>query len=127
VFPKLYKYQLNGIADASIGMKDHLAQGVPYIADRKPLEQLTSASFGLLARLESLSKNLQLYHAEGPLNFKHQLVIEIIQVVNLLLVGDEGSKNLAHLQQPAPVFVRAGQPRDLPGCPRFRRPLKPPN
>jgi hypothetical protein len=42
-----------------------------------------------------------------------QLVIQVIQIVDLLLVGDQRSKNLAHLQQPTPVFVRAGQARDL--------------
>ena len=31
-------------------------------------------------------------------------------------VGDEGSKNLAHLEQAAPVLVGAGQSRDLPAA-----------
>src|SRR5208337_1974473 len=97
-------------------MKHNLTQGVPNIAHRKPLEQLPAARFGLLAGLESLPKNLRFYDAESSLDSKDQLIIEIVQVVNLLLVGDQGSKNLTHLQQPAPVFVRAGQPRDLPAA-----------
>jgi hypothetical protein len=63
-----------------------------------------------------LAKDLQLDHAECPLDSRHQLVIKVIQIVDPLLVGDQSSKNLAHLQQPAPVLVRARQTRDLPAA-----------
>src|SRR5215470_12881079 len=115
-FAKFHKDELNGFANPSIGMKDNLAQGVSHIAHRKALEQFPPARFAFLARLEPLPKNLQFYNAERPLNAQDQLIIEIVQVVDLLLVGDQGSKNLAHFQQPAPVFVRARQPRDLPAA-----------
>ena len=35
---------------------------------------------------------------------------QILQIIDLLVVGDQCSKDLTHLQQSAPVFVRAGQP-----------------
>src|SRR4029077_16363607 len=94
-------------------MKHDLPHGVPDITDRKPLEQLTPACLGLLARLHSLPKDLKFDDAEGSLDAKDQLVVEIVQVIDLFLVGDQGPKNLAHLQQTAPVFVRAGQSRGL--------------
>jgi hypothetical protein len=75
--------------------------------------QFRAACFGLLARLQSLPKDLKLDDAEGPFHAKDQLVVEIVQIVDLLLVGDQGSKNLAHLQQTTPVFVRARQSRGL--------------
>src|SRR5437879_675016 len=109
-FPKLYEYQLNGFENPSIGMKIDLTHGIPDVADWKSLEQFTTARFGLLSCLQSLPKDLQFDDAERSLDAQDQLVIEIIQIIDLLLIGDEGSKNLAHLQQPAPVFVRTGQP-----------------
>jgi hypothetical protein len=89
-------------------MKHNVACGVANIPDRKPLEQFTAPSFGLLTVLKSLPENLQLDDTQCSLDAQDQLIIEIIQVINLLLVSDEGAKNLANLQKPAPVLVRAG-------------------
>ena len=91
-------------------MKIDLTHGIPDVADWKPLEQFTTACFGLLSCLQSLPKDLQFDDAERSLDAQEQLVIEIIQIIDLLLISDQSSKNLAHLQQPAPVFVWTGQP-----------------
>src|SRR5580765_6072430 len=113
-FTKLYEYELNGFENPSIGMKIDLTHSISDIADRKSLEQLATPCFGLLSCLQSLPKDLQFDDAERSLDAQDQVVIEIIQIIDLLLIGDQGSKNLAHLQQPAPVFVRTGLPSDLP-------------
>src|SRR5216684_8458096 len=109
-FPKLHEYQLNGFENPPIGMKIDLTRGTPGVADWKPLEQFSTARFGLLSCLQSLSKDLQFDDAQRSLDAQDQLVIEIIQIIDLLLISDQSSKNLAHLQQPAPVFVCTGQP-----------------
>ena len=97
-FPELCEHELNRFANASVGMKHNLAHRVQHISDRKPFEQLTTPRLGLLPRLHSLPQDLQFDDAECPLDTKHQLVIEIIQVIDLLLVGNESSEDLAHLQ-----------------------------
>src|SRR5580765_4511684 len=112
-FTKLYEYELNGFENPSIGMKIDLTHSISDIADRKSLEQLTPARFGLLSCLQSLPKDLQFDDAERSLDAQDQLVIEIIQVIDLLLISDQGSKNLAHLQQPAPVFIPEQSESDL--------------
>ena len=110
MFPKLGEHELNRFRDPSIGMKCDLTERVAGIADRDSFEEFAAARFGLLAREQSLAYDLQFDHAERPFDAQHQLVIEVIQVIYLLLVGDQGSKDLADLQQTAPVLVRAGQP-----------------
>src|SRR5712692_4436710 len=115
-FPKLHEYQLNGFVNPSIGMKIDLTHGIPGVSYWKPLEQFPTARFGLLSCLQSLPKDLQFDDAQRSLDAQDQLVIEIIQIIDLLLISDQSSKNLAHLQQPAPVFVCPGQPLDLPAA-----------
>lgn len=107
-FPKLREDELNGFANPPVGMKHDLTHGIQGIPDRKPLEQLTTARFGLLPLLQPLPKNLQLHDTQRPLDPQDQLVVEIIQVIDLLLVSQESSKDLANLEQPAPVLVGPG-------------------
>src|SRR3974377_2433993 len=95
-------------------MQDNLTGEIPGVANRQPFEQLAAARFRFLAGLHPLPKDLQFDNAECPFDSQHQLVIKVIQLVYLLLVRDQRSKNLAHLQQPTPVLVRAGQARDFP-------------
>ena len=87
-------------------MKSNLPHSVNSIADWQPLEQFTAACLGLLAREHSLPYDLEFYYAERSFDTQHQLIIEIIQIVDLLLVGNERSEDLTHFQQSAPVFVR---------------------
>ena len=42
-FTEFHEYQLNGFDNAPIGMQRDLAGRILYIADRKPLEQLSAA------------------------------------------------------------------------------------
>ena len=86
-------------------MSDARSTGIP---NREPFEQFAAARFGLLPRQQSLAYDLEFDHAECPFDAQHQLIVEIIQIVDLLLVGDKRSKDLTHLQQPTPVFVGAG-------------------
>jgi hypothetical protein len=90
-------------------MQGDLAHWIQDIADRKPFEQLTAARFGLLSRLHSLPNYLQFNDTQSPFYSQNQLVIEIIQIVYLLFVGDERTKDLANLQESTPVFVGARQ------------------
>src|SRR6476620_3496291 len=90
-FPKFHEYQLNGFVNPSIGMKIDLTRGTPGIADWKPLEQFTTARFGLLSSLQSLPKDLQFDDAERSLDAQDHLVIAIIQIIHLLLISDQGS------------------------------------
>jgi hypothetical protein len=113
-------------------MKRDLADRINRIADRQPLEQFSAASFGLLAREHSLPYDLEFDHAERSFDAQDQLVIQVIQVVDLLFVGNERPEDLAHLQQSTPVFIRAGQPRyvsaandsDLSQCNRAENTLE---
>ena len=79
-------------------MKDDFTHSIQDIPDRKPLEQFAATSFGLLTLLQSLPKNLQFDDTECPLDAKDQLVVQIIQVIDLLLVGEQRSKNLAYFK-----------------------------
>src|ERR1700747_3663510 len=97
-------------------MKHNLSHGVSGIPNREPFEQFTAARFGLLPRQQSLAYDLEFDHAECPFDAQHQLIVEIIQIVDLLLVSDKRSKDLTNLQQPTPVFVRAGEPRYFPAA-----------
>src|SRR6516164_8101180 len=106
--PKLREHELNGLADPPIRMKSDLAQCVNSVAYRQPLKQFATACLGLLAGEHSLAYYLEFDYAERSFDAEHQLIIEIIQIVDLLFVSNEGSENLTHFQQSAPVFVRAG-------------------
>jgi hypothetical protein len=64
----------------------------------KPFEQFAATRLELLARLHSLAQDLQFDNAECPLDTKHELIIERIQVIDMLLVGNESSEDLAYLQ-----------------------------
>src|SRR6516225_10440125 len=95
-------------------MQDNFTREVSDVTDRQPLEQLATARFRFLAGLHPLPKDFQFDDTERPFDSQHQLVIKVIKIVDLLFVGDQRSKNLAHFQQPTPVLVCAGQARDLP-------------
>ena len=112
-FAEFRECELNGFDNSPIRMLNNLAGCILYIADRKPLEQLTAARFGFLPCLHTLPKNFQLDNTQCSFDTQHQLIIQITQIVNLLFVSDEGSKNLAHFNKPAPILVRTGQPRDF--------------
>jgi hypothetical protein len=107
-FLKLGEHELNRFADPSVGMKHNLTHGVSGIPNRQPFEQFAAARLGLLPRQQSLAEDLEFDDAERSFDAQHQLIVEIIQIVDLLLVGDKRSKDLTNLQQPTPVSVRAG-------------------
>ena len=87
-FSKLGEHELNRFADPSVGMKHDLTHGVAGIPNRKPFEQFAAARFGLLPCQQSLAYDLELDDAECPFDAQHQLIVEIIQIVDLLLVSD---------------------------------------
>src|SRR5215813_14032835 len=87
-FSKLREYELNRFQDPPIGMKHNLTQRVTSIPNREPLEQFAAARFGLLPREQSLADDFEFNDAERPFDAQHQLIVEIIQIVDLLLVGD---------------------------------------
>src|SRR5215469_7186293 len=92
-FPKFYEHELNGLTNPPIRMKSDFAQGVDSVACRQPLEQFATACLGLLAGEHSLPYHLEFDYAEGSFDTQHQLIIEIIQIVDLLLVGNEGTED----------------------------------
>src|ERR1051326_5464270 len=106
--PKFYEHELNSLAAPPIRVKGDFAQDINSVAYRQPLEQFATARLGFLAGEHSLPYHLEFDYAKRSFDTQHQLVIEIIQIVDLLLVGNEGSEDLTHFQQSAPVFVRAG-------------------
>ena len=108
-FSKLREHELNRFANPPIRMQHNLTRFHLRIPNREPFEQFAAARFGLLPRLHSLTQNLQLDHAQRSFDAQHQLIVQIIQIVDLLLISDQSSKNLTHLQEPAPILVRAGQ------------------
>jgi hypothetical protein len=110
-----------------IGVNHNLTHSVQDIADRKPLEQLAATRFGLLARLHSLAKDLQLDDAERPLDAKHQLVIEKTQIIDLLLVGDERLKKSGTLRAAGTSLYPCGIAGRPLGCRRLPPPLRPPS
>jgi hypothetical protein len=97
-------------------MKRNLTHGVSGIPNRESFEQFAAARFRLLPRQQSLAYDLEFHDAERSFDAQYQLIVEIIQIVDLLLVSDKRSKDLADLQQPTPVFVRAGEPRYFPAA-----------
>src|SRR5271165_6297979 len=92
-FSKFHKHESNGVANPLIGMQANLTCEIPSVADRQPLEQLAAARFRFLACLHPLPKDLQFDNAERPFDSQHQLVIKVIQIVDLLLVGDPKSRS----------------------------------
>src|SRR5262252_9376837 len=95
-FPKLSEDELNRFTDPSIGVQTDLAQRVQGIPDRESFEQLATTRFRFLAGEHSLAYDLQFDDTERSFDAQHQLVVEVIQIVDLLLVGNQGSKDLAH-------------------------------
>src|SRR5215831_10801978 len=105
-FAKFHEHECNGFADSPIGMKSDLAQSVNTIADRQPLEQFTAACLGLLAREHSLPYDLEFDYAERSFDAQHQLIIEVIQIVDLLLVGNQGAEDLKDFHRHQSLSVR---------------------
>src|SRR5689334_24670327 len=87
--PKFCEHELNGLADPPIRMKSDLAQRVNSVAYRQSLEQFATTCLGLLAGEHSLPYHLEFDYAERSFDAQHQLIIEIIQIIDLLLVGNE--------------------------------------
>src|SRR3977135_693365 len=87
-FSKLGEHELYCFADPSVGMKHDLTPGFAGIPNRKPFEQFAATRFGLLSCQQSLAHDLELDDAECPFDAQHQLIVEIIQLVALLLVSD---------------------------------------
>src|SRR5215467_13029262 len=85
---KFYEHELNGLADPPIRMKSDLARRVNSVAYRQPLEQFATACLGLLAGEHSLPYYLEFDYAERSFYTQHQLIVEIIQIIDLLLVGN---------------------------------------
>src|SRR5712672_4753035 len=96
---------MNGFDNSPISMQRYLTVCILYIADRKPLEQLTAARFGFLPCLHPLAQNFQLDDTQCSFDTQHQLIVQITQIVNLLFVSDEGFKNLTDFEKPAPILV----------------------
>src|SRR5215468_3183782 len=115
-FSKLGEHKLNRFADPSVGMKRNLTHGVSGIPNRESFEQFAAARFRLLPCQQSLAYDLEFHNAERSFDAQHQLIVEIIQIVDLLLVSDKRSKDLTHLEQPTPIFVGAGEPRYFPAA-----------
>ena len=67
----------------------------------------------LIPALPTLPKNFQFDDTQCSFDAQHEQIVEVTQIVNLLFVSDEGSKNLAYFNKPAPILVRAGQARDF--------------
>ena len=101
------KHELNRVTNPSIWVDDDLAVSVAKISDRKPFVQLAAPGFRLLAFQKSLPKDFQLDDTQCSLDAEDQLIVQIVQVINLLVIADEGAKNLANLQKTAPILVRA--------------------
>ena len=79
-------------------MKRNLTHGVSGIPNRKSFEQFAAARFRLLPRQQSLAYDLEFHDTERSFDAQHQLIVEIIQIVDLLLVSDKRSKDLTNLQ-----------------------------
>src|SRR5262249_35003157 len=107
-FSKLGEHELKRFADPSVGMKRNLTHGVSGIPNREAFAQFPAALLSRAPRQQSLAYDFEFHDAERSFDAQHQLIVEIIQIVDLLLVRDQRSKDLTNLQQPTPVFVRAG-------------------
>src|SRR5215472_10127797 len=87
-FSKPGEYELNGFRDPSIGVQNDLTHRVKGIPHREPFEQFAAARFGLLPCEQSLADDLEFNDAECSFDAQHQLIVEVIQIVDLLLIGD---------------------------------------
>jgi hypothetical protein len=68
---------------------------------------------GFSTLLQAELQGFESDHAQRALDAQHQLVVQSIQVIEILGVGDQGVEDLAQFQQVRPILVGARQPREL--------------
>jgi hypothetical protein len=102
-----------GPLDLLVGIEHHRAIVKSPIADRQPHDQRPAPGFVEQARAHARLEDMQLSGKEGALQAQDQAVIGIAGVVNAFVIGDEGAEDRAEFQDPMPVAVEAGEPRDL--------------
>ncbi len=101
------EHQRHGLLYPQVGILDDLAQRVRDITRRQNSAEL--ATFGLFfaALLQAELQGLELDHAQRSLDAQHQLVVQTIQVIEVLRIGDQGIEDLTQLDQLTPVLVGA--------------------
>ncbi len=88
---------------------DHeLAFAIEYIAWRQANEQIAAASFLFLPLKQAHLQHFELHDAQGPLDTQDELIVKQLEIIDALVVPDEGTEGLAHFQQMAPILVGAG-------------------
>ena len=107
------KHERDGFTHALIWVLDHLPIWPQHIPYRQASEQLSPPGFGQQPLPHAALQYLELHHTERPLDTEHQLIIQQVDIVELLLVANKRAEELTDLQQLTPVFVVARQPREL--------------
>jgi len=110
---KLSKHQRHSVLDTLVGVLGHGIASVAHIPRREHSIQLTPARLGLKTLLQAHPQHLELDHTKSALDAQHELVIEYCEVIQLVCVTDQRTKDLTDLEQLTPVSVGARQPRHL--------------
>jgi hypothetical protein len=112
-FSELAEHQIEGFADALIGIL--LDPVVPHlhVADGDGEKQLAAACL-LLERFErSLAQERELEFAHCPLHAQQKTIVGVPGLVDAVLVNEERADQPAELDQRVPIATVAGEPRRL--------------
>ena len=100
--------------DGLVGMHQDLPVGLaPDQPDRQAAAQLAAGGLVPDPAVQAGPQDMQLSFGHGALHPQHQPVIEQRRMIEAVGVGDQGVGHPGQVQQPIPVGVVAGQPRDL--------------
>jgi hypothetical protein len=112
--PPQAEHPLDRVAHLLIGGQRDAAVVVALEPDRKRQAQL--AALGLVAQPtdQSRTDQVQLRLGDLSLEAQQQPVVEILQVIDPVRVGDQRAGQRAQIKQPVPVCRAAREPRGLP-------------
>src|SRR3954447_7068493 len=96
-----------------VGIEDDLARGAAQEAARQVEAQLAALGLVPASLLEPRPHDVELGLAHRALEAQQEAVVEKPRVVHAVVVGDEGSRQGADLEQVVPVPAGAREARDL--------------
>jgi hypothetical protein len=112
-FAKGIEHQLDTAANLAVRIELDGAVGAIDEADGQRQLQFTAPGFVANATLQSGTEHMQFGFAHGPLQAEQEPVVEMRRIVDAVLVQNQGAAERCEFEQPVPVGVVAGQPRDF--------------
>ncbi len=100
--------------DGFVGVQADLSVGLaPHQPDRQRTAQLAAGGLGADAAVQAGTQDVQFGLRHGALHAQQHPIIEQPGMVDAVGVGDQRVGHPGQIQQPVPVGVVAGQPRNL--------------